>query len=78
MHQMQQAVSFSDCEQQHPQEIHDACRVHAVLLVVLHLTDAPGDTSTVFIIAENAFLTCFCKSCADVTQLYDGGMDRCV
>ena len=39
----------------------NACRVHAVLLVVLHLTDAPGDASTVFIIAENAFLTCFCN-----------------
>ena len=53
----------------------NACRVHAVLLVVLHLTDAPGDTSAVFIIAENAFLTCLCKSGADVTQLYDGNMD---
>ena len=42
---------------------------------MLHLTDAPGDTSTVFIIAENAFLTCFCKSGADVTQFYDGNMD---
>ena len=53
----------------------DACWVHAVLLVVLHLTDAPGDTSTVFIIAENAFLTCLCKSGADIAQLYDGNMD---
>ena len=42
---------------------------------MLHLTDAPGDTSTVFIVAENAFLTCFCKSGADVTQFYDGNMD---
>jgi len=53
----------------------NACRVHAVLLVVLHLADAPGDASTVFIIAENAFLTCFCKPGADVTQFYDGNMD---
>lgn len=53
----------------------NACRVHAVLLVVLHLTDAPGDTPAVFIVAENAFLTCFCKSGADVTQFYDGNMD---
>ena len=53
----------------------NACRVHAVLLVMLHLTDAPGDTSTVFIIAENAFLACLCKSGADVTQFYDGNMD---
>ena len=53
----------------------NACRVHAVLLVMLHLTDAPGDTSTVFIIAENAFLTCFCKTGTDVTQFYDGNMD---
>ena len=53
----------------------NACRVHAVLFVVLHLTDAPGDTSTVFIIAENAFLTCLCKSGTDVTQFYDGNMD---
>ena len=53
----------------------NACRVHAVLLVMLHLTDAPGDASTVFFIAENAFLTCLCKSGADVTQFYDGNMD---
>ena len=53
----------------------NACWVHAVLLVVLHLIDAPGDTSTVFIIAENAFLACLCKSGADVTQFYDGNMD---
>ena len=55
--------------------VSNACRVHAALLVVLHLTDAPGDTPAVFIIAENAFLTCFCKSGADVTQFYDGDMD---
>ena len=53
----------------------NACRVHAVLFVVLHLTDAPGDAPAVFFIAENAFLTCFCKSGADVTQFYDGNMD---
>ena len=53
----------------------NACRVHAVLLVMLHLTDAPGDAPAVFIIAENAFLTCFCKPGADVTQFYDGNMD---
>ena len=53
----------------------NACRVHAVLLVVLHLTDAPGDMPAVFLIAENAFLTCLCKSGADVTQFYDGDMD---
>ena len=53
----------------------NACRVHAVLLVMLHLTDATGDTSAVFIIAENAFLTCLCKSGADVTQLYNSNMD---
>ena len=53
----------------------NACRVHAVLLVMLHLTDAPGDAPTVFIIAENAFLTCLCKSGADIAQLYDGNMD---
>jgi len=53
----------------------NACRVHAVLFVVLHLTDAPGDTSAVFIIAENAFLACLCKSGADVTQFYDGNLD---
>ena len=53
----------------------NACRVHAVLLVMLHLTDAPGDAPAVFIVAENAFLTCFCKSGADVTQFYDGNMD---
>ena len=53
----------------------NACRVHAVLLVMLHLTDAPGDASAVFFIAENAFLTCFCKSGADVPQFYDGNMD---
>ena len=53
----------------------DVCRVHAVLLVVLHLTDAPGDASAIFIIAENTFLACFCKSGADVSQLYNGNMD---
>ena len=53
----------------------NACRVHAVLLVMLHLTDAPGDAPAVFIIAENAFLTCFCKTGTDVTQFYDGNMD---
>ena len=53
----------------------NACRVYAVLLVVLHLTDAPGDTSTVFLIAENAFLTCLCKTGADIAQLYNGNMD---
>ena len=53
----------------------NACRVHAVLLVMLHLTDAPGDAPTVFIIAENAFLTCLCKSGADIAQLYDGNRD---
>ena len=54
----------------------DACWVHAVLLVMLHLTDAPGDAPAVFIIAENAFrLTCFCKPGADIAQLYDGNMD---
>ena len=53
----------------------DACWVHAVLLVMLHLTDAPGDAPAVFFIAENAFLTCLCKSGADVTQFYDGNMD---
>ena len=53
----------------------NACRVHTVLLVMLHLTDTPGDTPAVFIIAENAFLTCLCKSGADVTQFYDGDMD---
>ena len=53
----------------------DACWVYAVLLVMLHLTDAPGDAPAVFIIAENAFLTCFCKPGTDVTQLYDGNMD---
>ena len=53
----------------------DACWVHAVLLVRLHLTDAPGDAPAVFIIAENAFLTCFCKPGADVTQLYNSNMD---
>ena len=53
----------------------NACRVHAVLLVVLHLTDAPGDAPAVFIIAENAFLTCFCKPDADIAQFYDGNMD---
>ena len=53
----------------------DACWVHAVLLVMLHLTDAPGDAPAVFIIAENAFLTCFCKPGADFTQFYDGNMD---
>ena len=53
----------------------NACRVHAVLLVMLHLTDAPGDTPTVFIIAENTFLTCFCKPGADIAQFYDDDMD---
>ena len=53
----------------------NSCRAHAVLFVTLHLTDAPGDTPTVFIIAENTFLTCFCKPGADVTQFYDGDMD---
>ena len=53
----------------------DACWVHAVLLVMLHLADAPGDTSAVFIMAENAFLTCLCKPGADIAQLYDGNMD---
>ena len=53
----------------------NACRVHAVLLVVLHLTDAPGDTPAVFIIAENTFLTCLCKPGADVAQLYNSNMD---
>ena len=53
----------------------NACRVHAVLLVMFHLTDAPGDTPTVFIIAENTFLTCFCKPGADIAQFYDGDMD---
>ena len=53
----------------------NTCRVHAVLLVMLHLTDAPGDTPTVFIIAENAFLTCFCKPGADIAQFYDSNMD---
>ena len=53
----------------------NACRVHAVLLVMLHLTNAPGDAPAVFIIAENAFLTCFCKPGADIAQLYDGNMD---
>ena len=33
----------------------NACQVHAVLLVVLHLTDAPGDAPAVVIIAENNF-----------------------
>ena len=42
---------------------------------MLHLTDAPGDASAVFLIAENAFLTCFCKTGTDVTQFYDGNMD---
>ena len=50
----------------------NACRVHAVLLVVLHLTDAPGDAPAIFIIAENTFLACFCKSGANVAQLYNG------
>ena len=53
----------------------NACRVHAVLLVMLHLTDAPGDAPAVFLIAENAFLTCFCKTGTDVPQFYDGDMD---
>ena len=53
----------------------NACRVHAVLLVMLHLTDAPGDAPAVFIIAENAFLACLCKSGADVTQFYNSNMD---
>ena len=39
---------------------------------MLHLTDAPGDASAIFIIAENTFLACFCKSGADVSQLYNG------
>ena len=42
---------------------------------MLHLTDAPGDAPAVFLIAENAFLTCLCKSGTDVPQFYDGDMD---
>ena len=53
----------------------NACRVHAVLLVMFHLTDAPGDAPTIFIVSENVFLTCLCESGADVTQFYDGNMD---
>ena len=45
------------------------------MLVVLHLTDAPGDASAIFIIAENAFLACLCKPGADIAQFYDGNMD---
>ena len=53
----------------------NACWVHAVLLVMLHLTDTPGDTPAVFIIAENAFLACLCESGADIAQFYDGNVD---
>ena len=42
---------------------------------MLHLTDAMGNAPAIFIIAENTFLTCFCKPSADVTQFYDSNMD---
>ena len=51
--------------------------VHTVLLIVLHLTDTTGDASTILIITDNTFLTHLCKSCADVTQLYDSNISTC-